>query len=58
MYVNFPQRTHLIGGLPHEEVHPGDEIPNNARNIFLLGIQNIIDLSFLRITKVLTKCGT
>jgi hypothetical protein len=32
--------TRPAGDLAHEEVHLGDEIPSNARNIIVLGIQN------------------
>jgi hypothetical protein len=32
--------TRPAGELPHEEVHHDDEIPSNARNIIVLGIQN------------------
>jgi hypothetical protein len=31
---------HPNGDLPNEEVHLDDEVPNNARNIIVLGIRN------------------
>jgi hypothetical protein len=38
--ITILQLTHPDGDLPHEEVHIDDEIPSNARNIIVLGIQN------------------
>jgi hypothetical protein len=39
-YVITLRWIHPDGDLPHEEVHLDDEIPSNARNIIVLGIQN------------------
>lgn len=38
--ITLLQLIHPDGDLPHEEVHLDDEIPNNARNINVLGIRN------------------
>jgi hypothetical protein len=38
--ITLLQLIHPAGDLPHEEVHLDDEVPSNARNIILLGIQN------------------
>jgi hypothetical protein len=38
--ITILQLIHPDGNLPHEEVHLDDEVPSNARNIIVLGIQN------------------
>jgi hypothetical protein len=38
--ITFLRFIHPDGDLPHEEVHLDDEVPSNARNIIVLGIQN------------------
>jgi hypothetical protein len=38
--ITLLRLIHPDGDLPHEEVHLDDEIPSNARNIIVLGIQN------------------
>jgi hypothetical protein len=47
---------HPVGDLPHKEVHPGDEIPSNACNIIVVGIQN--NESFiLEMSKIMLNVG-
>ena len=38
--ITLLRLIHPDGDLPHKEVHLDDEIPSNARNIIMLGIQN------------------
>jgi hypothetical protein len=38
--ITLPRLIHPGGDLPHEKVHLNDEVPSNARNIIVLGIQN------------------
>jgi hypothetical protein len=38
--ITLLRLIHPDSDLPHEEVHLDDEIPSNARNIIVLGIQN------------------
>jgi hypothetical protein len=38
--ITLLRLVHPNGDLPHEEVHLDDEIPSNARNMIVLGIQN------------------
>ena len=38
--ITLLRLIHPDGDLPHEEVHLDDQIPRNARNIIVLGIQN------------------
>jgi hypothetical protein len=38
--ITLLRLIHPDGDLPHEEVHLDDEIPSNARNIIVMGIQN------------------
>jgi hypothetical protein len=49
--------TRPAGDLPHEEVHLDDEIPSNAHNIIVLGIQNNESFVFWEMTKIIFKCG-
>ena len=38
--ITLLRLIHPDGDLPHEEVHLDDEVPSNACNIIVLGIQN------------------
>jgi hypothetical protein len=38
--ITLLQLIHPDGDLAHEEVHLDDEVPSNAHNIIMLGIQN------------------
>jgi hypothetical protein len=38
--ITFLRLIHPDGDLSHKEVHLDDEVPSNAHNIIVLGIQN------------------
>jgi hypothetical protein len=55
--ITILRLIHPDGNLPHEEVHLDDEVPSNARNSIVLGIQNNESFCFGKRRRSLLNVG-